>query len=382
MIWQNNKYNNYVNFYRYLILAGGIGGTLLNAAPNMYPFFILSSLIFVVNSQLRLTINRQIFFIMSIILDIGIFFYMNSTFSGYTYFLLILTLVDIMLTLNNEGYILAFIVSISYTYSVIKTNTMNMILPLIILYLIVFLLLLHLRKELSLKTNVEELYEELRRSNYELEAARGRLIDYSRQIEKITKLEERNRISRELHDTIGHNLTGILMQVDAAKQIMEFDREKGMGLLEEVYKNINNSIEVLRQTVRDIKPVEYQTHKSSILELLNRFTMDTGVNVEYKTSGIPYELYPSMEMVLYRNIQEALTNSVRHGSPSNIIVHIIYKHECTEVVISDNGTGCNKIKKGIGLSGMEERLEIIGGSIEYKLEKGFTIHMYIPRGEL
>jgi signal transduction histidine kinase len=225
---------------------------------------------------------------------------------------------------------------------------------------------------------VEGLYEQLRRSNYELDAARSRLLDYSKQIEKITKLEERNRISRELHDSIGHNLTGILLQVDAAKQVMEVDRDRGMEILESVYKTINTSIEAVRQTVREIRPSKYQTHKASILELINRFTMDTGVNVEYKTSGIPYELFPSIEMVLYRNIQEALTNSVRHGGATNILVHIIYKNECTEAVISDNGTGCKEIKKGLGISGMEERLEIIGGSIKYEIENGFSIHMYIP----
>lgn len=381
MISSSNNYNKHINTYRYLILAVGLGGTLLKLSSDMYPMYILSALIFVVNSQVRITFNNRNFFIMSIILDVMLFFCIYHAFSGYTYFLPILTLVDIMLRLKTEGYILAFIVSVSYFYSVTAANQLEAVIPLIMFYLIIFLLLLHLRKELSIKSNVEGLYEQLRRSNYDLEAARGRLFDYSKQIEKITKLEERNRISRELHDTIGHNLTGILMQVDAAKQIMEYDRDKGMGLLEEVYKNINSSIEELRQTVRDIKPAEYQTHKSSILEIINRFKLDTGVNVEYKTSGIHHEFYPSMEMVLYRNIQEALTNSVRHGGAANILVHIIYKQESTEVVISDNGTGCSKIKKGLGLSGMEERLEIIGGSIKYETEKGFTIHMYIPRGE-
>lgn len=382
MISTGSSYNRHISIYRYLILAVGLVGTLLWISKGAYPMFILSALLFVVNSQVRITIEKRNFFILSIILDVVLFFYIYTAFSGYTYFLLILTLVDIMQRMKTEGFTLVFIVSASYIYSVALAYPLEVAIPLIMFYLIIFLLLLHLRKELSIKTNVEELYEELRRSNYELEAARGRLIDYSKQIEKITKLEERNRISRELHDTIGHNLTGILMQVDAAKQIMEHDRDKGMGLLEEVYKNINNSIEVVRQTVRDIKPPEYQTHKSSIQQLINRFMMDTRIVVEYKTSGTPHGFYPSMEMVLYRNIQEALTNSLRHGGATNILVHIIYKQDITEVVISDNGTGCSNIKRGLGLSGMEERLEIIGGRIEYVTENGFKIHMYIPEGEM
>jgi signal transduction histidine kinase len=377
-----DKYNNYINAYRYLILGGAIAGTLLKIPMDMYPLFTLGSLIFIVNIQLRAALNKHMLFLISIILDVLIFCCMYFVFSGYTYFLLILTLIDIMLRLKTESYSLSCIVTIAYIYSVITSNTMEISLIFIAFYSIIFLMLLHLRKELSLKTNAEELYEQLRRSNYELDAARSRLINYSKQIEKVTKLEERNRISRELHDSIGHNLTGILMQVDAARQVIEVDSNKGMKILESVYKNINSSIENVRQTVREIRPSKYQTHKSSTLELINRFSKETGINVEYKTSGTPHELLPSIEMVLYRNIQEALTNAVRHGGATNILVNIIYKHESTEVVISDNGTGCMEIIKGLGLSGMEERLEIIGGSIRYETKNGFLIHMTIPGGEL
>jgi signal transduction histidine kinase len=377
-----NKYNNYVSAYRYLILVGAIAGTFLNIPPVMYPRFILASLIFIVNTQLRISFGRHVFFLASILGDVLIFYYMYLSFPGYTYLLLALTLADIMLKVKNEAYILSTIVIISYIYTVTVDNPIKVSFILIMFILIVFLLLLHLRRELSLKTNVEELYEQLRRSNYELEAARSRLFDYSKQIEKITKLEERNRISRELHDSIGHNLTGILMQVDAAKQIIEIDKEKGLEILVAAYKNINSSIEVVRQTVRDIRPSEYQTHKTSIMELINRFSRDTGVNVEYKTSGVPYELFPSVEMVLYRNIQEALTNALRHGGATKVLVHIIYKQECIEAVISNNGKNCSGIKKGLGLSGMEERLEIIGGSIKYETENGFSIHMNIPGREM
>jgi signal transduction histidine kinase len=173
-----NKYNNYVNAYRYLILAGALVGTLLNIPSKLYPLFILSSLIFIVNIQLRTALNKHVFFLISIILDVLIFCYMYFTFSGYTYFLLILTLVDIMLKLKAEGYILSCIVTFSYIYGVITSNTIEISFVYIMFYLIIFLLLLHLRKELSLKTNVEGLYEQLRRSNYELDAARSRLLDY------------------------------------------------------------------------------------------------------------------------------------------------------------------------------------------------------------
>jgi signal transduction histidine kinase len=377
-----NKYNNYVNAYRYSIMAGALGGTFLRIPTEKYGFFTLGALIYIINSQIRITLNKHVFFLFSIIFDVLVLYYMNSTFSGYIVLMLMVTLVDIMLKLKTEAYSLLVIVTAVFSYCIVSTYSMETGFIFLMFYMITFLLLLHLRRELSLKTNVESLYEELRRSNYELESARSRLVDYSKQVEKITKLEERNRISRELHDSIGHNLTGILMQVDAAMQVLEVNKDKGMEILGAVYKNINTSIEAVRQTVRKIRPMDYKTNKSSIMELISKFSKATGVKIDYKTSGVPYELLPSVEMVLYRNVQEALTNAVRHGHATEIQVHSIFKPESTEVVISDNGTGCKEIKRGFGLSGMEERLEIIGGSIKYKLDKGFVIQMHMPRREL
>lgn len=249
-------------------------------------------------------------------------------------------------------------------------------------YLVFFFILLQLRQESHLREDVELLYDQIRKNNYELETVRVRLLAYSRQVEQITQLEERNRISRELHDSIGHSLTGVLMQVDAAQQIIQVNQDKGLELINLAYQNINKSIETLKDTVQKIRPTAYQFHFASLQDMVDKFSLATDVHIKLGYSGIPYQLYPSVETTLYQNIQEALTNAVRHGKAENIQIHLTYHSDHTEVLVSDDGIGARDIKRGFGLAGMEERIGLIGGSLTFDGNNGFSIRMSIPREEL
>lgn len=373
-----NRYDIFLNALRYTILAVAVAGTLLAIPAGRYPLFMLIALLLVSNTQLRLMVSKRTFLILSVLLDAGMVFYLSYYYSGLASVILLITLTDIILMFKTETFLLACAVTPVYVLCVLSGGLAERSFLLLFVYLAVFLLLLRIRKELSLKIIVESLYDQLRNTNFDLEAARLRLVEYSRQVEENTKLEERNRISRELHDSIGHRLTGILMQVDAAMQLMEVDREKGMNTLGAAYENINESIEAVRDTVRKLNPSGRTAAKASIRELIDRFREATGIAVEYETSGVPYDLLPSVETVLYRNMQEAFTNSLRHGQATRISVRLIYGPDRLEAVISDNGPGCAEIVKGYGLSGMEERLNIVGGSIAFDGKNGFAIHMKLP----
>ncbi|HEX3047785.1 MAG TPA: sensor histidine kinase [Bacillota bacterium] len=376
------KYNNYLNAFRYCFMIGAILGTLMKLPADRYALFILFSLLLIINMQLRGMREESRFTLTSIILEVPLILYLYSTFAAFMYFMLLVTLTDIVLKLKRNIELPMLMVTLAYAYCLFRLQSIELIFILALLYVTITVLLLQMRGESLAKIEVESLYDRIRQNNYELEAAQARLLDYSKQIEKITVLEERNRIARELHDSIGHSLAGILMQVDAAMQLLKANQSKGMEVLQAAYDNVNQSIETVRQTVGSLRPTAYQTHTSSLLEMIEKFRQITGVVVEYKTSGVPYPLFPSVEVVVYRNIQEALTNAVRHGQAQQIAIHLIFKPESLEVLVADDGVGCPEPKQGLGLSGMEERLELIGGSIQYSGDKGFTILMYIPRREM
>lgn len=373
---------NNLKISRYIWIIGSIIGTLLHTSISIYPAFIFLSLFIFINSQIRIMLLKNRLFLVSLFLEVLLVLYLHSFTDGYVYLILFSSLMDAVIRLKDETYLIFVLIASALLYALYPLYSLEWIIVTLLFYVITFLLLRQLRQELNARMETEVLYDQIRKNNYELEVARARLLSYSKQVEKVSQLEERNRISRELHDSIGHDLTGILMQVDASMQIIPLNQEKGLEILSSAYQNINNSIEGVRQTVRKLRPTTFQTHMTSLRELIEKFQKDTGIKIEFTTTGTPYQLYPSIEIVIYKNTREALTNSVRHGYAENIQIILNYSIEDVQLIIADDGIGATNIQKGFGLSGMEERLDLVGGTITYSGDKGFHIHMKIPRREV
>lgn len=370
---------NYINVTRYIFLIIPMLGELYKIAPNQYGKFMVLYLIIFLNSQLRrlnLNYNVKLF---SYILEPMLILYISHLYSGFCYIIIFSTIIDACINLKKEIYPYAVFTGVILIYLIKNTYSIELVLMICMFYITLLLILLQLQKELAIMEDTDILYDKIRKYAYELERARARLIDYSNQVEKVAQLEERNRISRELHDSIGHSLTGVLMQVDACIQIMNVNREKGMQLLESIYKNINNSIETVRQTVQKLRPIGYRTNLEALRELISKFKTDTGVNIELQINGEALGSYPAAETVIYHNVQEAITNSVRHSRCKNIDIMLSYSEQYIEVFISDDGAGTSDLKKGFGIKGIEERVNLIGGTVSFSWNKGFHIHMTIPK---
>ncbi len=375
-----NRYSAYIQIPRYLFLVGPVLGTLTGVSPANYPAVIFAALIIIINSRIRLALPSGVPATASLLAEILLILYLGFLHPGFTYLMLFETLMDAVLVLQSQ-WLLPLLTALGL-FSAVHTLPLDGIIVSACFYLVFFLFLLQLRQEFQLRAETEALYDQLRQNNYELEGTRARLLDYSRQVEKITLLEERNRIARELHDSLGHALAGILMQVDAARQIIPVNQAKGLELLGSAYQNISQGMDTVRATVRRLRPAGYQNPAASLAELARTFRQTTGVQVDFRTAGTPYELFPSVETALYRNTQEALTNAVRHGKAKHVLVELAFRPEAVELSISDDGLGAAAFTKGFGLSGMEERTELVGGRVNFSGEGGFRIDMQIPRREV
>lgn len=370
---------NYVNFTRYIFLIVPMLVNLYKVPPSDYGKFIFLFLIIFINSQLRrLNLNYNVK-LLSFILEPILILYIGYLYAGFCFIIIFSTVIDASSNLKNEIYPYALFTGLILIYLVKNAYSMELVIMISLFYITILLLLLQLQRELTIREDTEVLYDKIRKYAYELESAKARLIDYSNQVEKVAQLEERNRISRELHDSIGHSLTGVLMQVDACIQIMSVNSEKGMELLNSIYKNISCSIETVRQTVRKLRPIGYRTNLEALKELVYKFKIETGVNIEFKINGEVFELYAAVETVIYRNVQEAITNAVRHSQCKNINIKLLYSEHYVEVFISDDGVGTTALKKGFGIKGIEERTSLIGGTVSFSGNKGFHIHITIPK---
>jgi signal transduction histidine kinase len=216
-----------------------------------------------------------------------------------------------------------------------------------------------------------------RRLRYELEQTKVKLLHSSKEIANIAEVKERNRIARDIHDSVGHSMAGILIQLQAAYKLHSKDMEKSMIIVKNSIDGLANSVELLRNTVHNIKPKE-NLGIEYIKSIIDNFKFCA---VNLKTTG-DFNVIPASHLeILSTNIKEALTNSARYSQATKLEITIDVNDQFTRLFMRDNGVGCKSIKEGLGLSGMKERVRNIGGSISISANEGFLIVCLIPRQE-
>ncbi|TCT13107.1 signal transduction histidine kinase [Natranaerovirga pectinivora] len=222
------------------------------------------------------------------------------------------------------------------------------------------------------KQKAEKLYSELLMAHERLRA-------YSDEIKDLTVVKERNRIARDLHDTLGHSMTGIIMQLELAENFIEKDIEKAKGLIIKTKEGARDSLKQVRMAVDTLKEKEEVMGLDSIRNLIDNFMEQTEVGINFGVLGKERALSPEVYVVLYRVIQEGLTNCVRHGKASGVDVKITFSEACLFLYVEDNGGGCENLILGNGLMGMKERVFSVGGEVVFRSGvDGFKIKVSIP----
>lgn len=229
------------------------------------------------------------------------------------------------------------------------------------------------------------LYDELRKKHFELDEARNRLMEFSSQVENAAQSEERVRISRQLHDDIGHRLIRVKMMMEAALHILPTSPETGMQMMNQIRDQLAASMDDMRSAVRRINYSPQLEGAYALDRLLEETGRDTGIETSYHVHGIPYPLYPSIQVVLYKNAREAITNALHHGKATFIWITINYREAEITMEVSNNGILSEvnqsiKLQKnsGMGLKGMLERTQLIGGTLELRQEPQFTVVTRLP----
>jgi signal transduction histidine kinase len=230
-------------------------------------------------------------------------------------------------------------------------------------------------KVLEAEKKTQMLLEENRRQNQLLE-------EYAKQIEKVTLLEERNRLARDLHDTVGHTYTSVIMGLDAASFLIGTSPDKAQEQVERLSDVMRNSLGEIRSHIHQISPGGEREELSSQLEnVANDFALHTKTDIHFEYMG-PHEINISSQgtITLIRCLQESLTNAVRHGHAKEIMITLKEEASYVLLTIKDNGFGISDMKFGFGLNGMKERLESLQGglSMESKINEGTVVTCYLP----
>ena len=191
---------------------------------------------------------------------------------------------------------------------------------------------------------------------------------------------ERNRLAREIHDTLGHALTGIITGTEASIALLDVAPEMAREQLKVIVEVARQGITDVRRSVKALRPdaLEKYDLEKAILSTVEDMKKVSNVDIDYHCDTSLHGFNNDEEEIIYRIVQESITNAIRHGHATAIRIDIHRNYGTLIMKIQDNGIGCADIKKGFGLHHMEERLALLQGSLHFSGENGFTIEAYIP----
>jgi signal transduction histidine kinase len=222
---------------------------------------------------------------------------------------------------------------------------------------------------------------EVERLAGELGEANQRLREYATQIEDLATMEERNRLAREIHDSLGHYLTVINVQLEAARAVMKSDHARALDALEKAQSLTKEGLSEVRRSVAALRasPIEGKS-LPDLIESLIEECRAAGMIAEFTLSGEHRTVSVAQKQTLFRAAQEGLTNVRRHAKASRVDVLLGYEDEKrVRLHIEDNGVGVDpdELESGFGLLGIRERVQLLGGKVrvEGMPNQGFVLEV-------
>ncbi|MGP9038829.1 two-component system sensor histidine kinase LnrJ [Bacillus stercoris] len=232
-----------------------------------------------------------------------------------------------------------------------------------------------IRKLLDAQETAKQQYRELTESHLALSAAHEELHLYAKQVEELTAIHERNRMAREIHDTVGHKMTALLVQLQLLREWQKRDSQKADETVGVCDTLAREALDDVRLSVRTLQTENDPSLIESLKQLTEDFYKNAGVTTEFAVSGDPAIIPLSLHPTLIRTVQEALTNAKRHGGATACSIQLACTTDSVSLVIKDDGKGNPETALGFGLLNMKKRAAEHGGMIRFESERdqGFTV---------
>lgn len=220
-----------------------------------------------------------------------------------------------------------------------------------------------------------------------LDKALAELDESKRELEKayqvvaeVTVLEERQRIAKEIHDTAGHSLTTVIMQTESAKRIVEQNPQEAKNKIVAANLQAKHALEELRSSVHLLSgSAENNTLKTALERVINESMDGTGITIRSQIEDV--ELNEEKRRFVCNTLKEGISNGLRHGGATAFWVELKQEDGKIFFLLSDNGKGVDitTLKKGFGLTAMQDRAKMLGGEVTFdsELGEGFEIRLTI-----
>lgn len=207
----------------------------------------------------------------------------------------------------------------------------------------------------------------------ELESTNRQLAEYAAQVEDLSIANERQRMARELHDTLSQGLAGLILQLEAADAHLAHNRnDKARSIVSNAMEQARLTLADARRAIDDLRQPALDDLESALRLELDRFTNATGIPVRFHSDQTP-PLPDPVKETLIRALAESLTNIAHHAQARNVEVNFRMNDKSLSLTIQDDGQGFDPsaIPSGhYGLLGIKERIRLVNGSVDIQSEKG------------
>jgi signal transduction histidine kinase len=224
--------------------------------------------------------------------------------------------------------------------------------------------------------------KELSERNQRLYEANTKLLEHAQVVEELVTSRERNRFASEIHDSVGHSLSVLGALLEVCKLTFNEDSEA-------TYEKISTALSISKSTLYELREAVVNFSSPSVkgtnlLDSIKSMVLgfeSTGIRVNFIAHGnMEFPLHEKIPSTVFNICREALTNALKHGEANEVDIILQFNKENIGLFIFDDGKGCTNINKGMGLKGMENRVQQLNGSISFGSggETGFGIHVQIP----
>jgi signal transduction histidine kinase len=211
---------------------------------------------------------------------------------------------------------------------------------------------------------------------------RAELERLSAEIESLATTAERNRIAREIHDGLGHYLTVVHVQLEAAELLLSKDPERARASVQTARRLTREGLDDVRRSVAVLRgraPVDKPLPEA--IAVMAEACAAAGIEVKTEIRGIPRELSSAVAVTLFRAAQEAFTNVQRHARAKSVQVELGFDRPGRAWLrVEDDGVGTAVAEGGFGLVGLRERVSLVGGQVTIRSSpgNGFAVEVDVP----
>ncbi|QOQ55319.1 sensor histidine kinase [Bacillus amyloliquefaciens] len=299
-------------------------------------------------------------------------FLLYNVYCAGTQAIMVLLLVEVLITDHQISAVLVTVNAAAFGGALYAAGAgvSDIVLPYFIMFAVIYLY----RKNLQEKSKVELL-------NRELKTANATLKEYSDRIEELAVTKERTRIAQELHDSLGHYLAALKMNLEFAGKTAGHQPDKVKQIIDKAHDLTKESILKLRQAVTLLQgSLSGREFEQALRDIFSHFQEAGSIRFELEMDAAIEAAQPDVKHCLYQSVQETITNAMKHGHASYVSVRIQKDRNMIAAHIHNNGSACGTIIKSNGLKGIEKRAAALGGEAVFSSgnETGFDVKIRIP----